>query len=492
MAFKLANGMTVDSVDELQALIDKGLVDVTQLNKHDVFSPSPNTQVPHGWAHDQNIAGLFSRPGTEPEIFGTLVRPQGGDFINALWRGVSLIQSPEYSIITGQYGLDGTTATDFCSDAPTAGFVKLCTTRSQFGRAMWKTKQTQLNTVGGVINRADVNKNYVNARMASPLMPEVIGNPDLNSEVGLQVFMLGNQLEREISQVIWDGANGTASGGFINEFNGFDSLITTGYTDVESGNACPSADSKIVAWGNTDVGGTVGDADIVDTVSGVYYILTQLAADTGLDPTTWVLAMHTDLFERLTAIWPCSYLTNQCAVTNASGERLNVTGNEQVTMRDQMRTGRFLWVRGERVPVIITRAIPQTAVGAGFSSDIYFIPLMSMGIKTTYLEAFDQSNPQINGYLNQLGGVGEYRSMNGGLYAVTLQKTVFCVEYFFAMQPRLVMRTPFLAARITDVNYALPGDLYGRSPYPGDAYYLNGGTYYHTPGAADSSPATNL
>jgi hypothetical protein len=47
------------------------------------------------------------------------------------------------------------------------------------------------------------------------------------------------------------------------------------------------------------------------------------------------------------------------------------------------------------------------------------------------------------------------------------------MEYAFAAQPRLILETPWLAARIDNVKFKL--NRYSRQFRPSDPYYKNGG-----------------
>lgn len=144
-------------------------------------------------------------------------------------------------------------------------------------------------------------------------------------------------------------------------------------------------------------------------------------------------------------------------------------------MRDAMKQGSYLLVNGMRFPVWQTMAIEQTAYDTGYRGQIYVIPMESMGIKTTYLEWFHQANSAIMEYIAQ--GSVHYNTMNNGLWAWTERQTGFCHEYYFGAQPRMVMRTPYLAARIENIVYAAPHNLYQDDPYPGTQYHKDGGRY---------------
>jgi hypothetical protein len=184
-------------------------------------------------------------------------------------------------------------------------------------------------------------------------------------------------------------------------------------------------------------------------------------------------------FWALTTVWPCSYLTNGCQVEDTTTGRVNVSGTEQVQMRDSMRTGKFLWVNGRQVPVYLEDGIEQTTEGPGLSTSIRFIPFFAGGRRVTYIEAFDQQNTRIQQFLNA-AAVNNYRTSNGGLWAMTHRQTGFCYELLFAAQPRLVARTPFLGARIENLVYKLTHG-YPRAADPSDPYHLNGGRYVSSP-----------
>lgn len=470
-------------LDVYQKMLDADLA----ILKHDTIGSSPGVQTPHGLFQDQNEGGLFTRPGSEPDVYSAYAVPSGSQILADLYNGVSesVIENPEYSIISGVKDGTGSNAVDFCHPGPKAGFAKLCTTRGAFGSFKMDFDQINLMKTGNRINRADIDLRVVNNPAMFPLAPDVLRraqNP--NSTLGLQLMRMAVHVGRVWPRVIFHG-NKTNTGsnaelGFIQEFDGFDNLIKTGYTDIESGNACARADSLIVNWNNTDVAGSVNGADLVETIAGIFYYLTGLADDSGLAPVFWKLAMHRDLFFKLTAIWPCSYITNGCSVSSGSGEVLQVSAEAQIRMRDEMRTGKFLWVNGERVPVDPITAIEQTTLGQGFSSPIYFIPLTALGARVTYLEGFNLNNADIAEYQDFYANL-PVRTMNNGLYMMGHRVTDACVEGWLAARPRLVMRTPWLAARIENINYALPGKFYSSDPYPTGAYHRNGGRYYNDP-----------
>lgn len=468
-------------LDVYQKMLDADL----DILKHDTVGSSPGIQTPHGLFQNQNVAGLFSRPGAEPDAYSAMVMPTGGQLLSDLYGGTSNIINPEYDIITGVKAGKGSNAVNFCSPGPKAGEAKLCTQRAQFGEIKMDLDQVNLMKTGGRINRADMDVRIINNPALFPLAPDVLrraNNP--NTTLGLSLMRTAVHLQRVLLRVLFHGSlsntGSNAELGFIKEFDGFDQKIKTGHRDLETNDTCEAADSLIVNWGNADIAASVGGATIVDTIAGIVYYLMALAEDSNMSPVTWKMAMHRDLFWRLTALWPCSYLTNGCTVSSSAGQSLNVDAPMQVQMRDEMRNGKFLWVNGIKFPVEPLSAIEQTTLGQGFSSPIYFIPITALGGQVTKLEGFDLNNADIQEFLGFYPNL-PITIMNSGLYMMGSRVTDACVEGWLASELRLVMRTPWLAARIENINYALPGKIYTRDAFPGGAYHKNGGRYYSAP-----------
>lgn len=466
--------------EQLQVLVDSGLL--TAGKKNDLNNTDYFAQASHGYWSDATTAGLFTRPGVEPDMLSAIRYPEAR-LIARLWRGVTDVKDTEYEIITGVDGAQGSNASDWCDEAPRAGFARLCTQRSQFGKFRMATDSVKLAEIGGRINRADVDRQVVNLPEAFPLVPDNLaglmnaGGP-LNTALGLEVFRLGIHTNRVASRVLVHGAltntGAFAETGFMQEFDGFDAKIKTGHVDLESGLFCPAADSIVEDFNNGSL--VTNAADAVELISNIYYRLEQRqdANALGMDWQGFLL-MDPDMFFSLTAVWPCSYLTDGCGMSG-SNQQVVVTGNEQVAMRDQMRQGRFLWILGKRIAVETSRAIKREAQGAGFKSPIYFVNTGVPGMaQTTYIEAFDMGRADVQAFLSLLPS-GEVRVTNGGLYLSTFNREGTCMEYEFNAQMRLVVRAPWLCARLENVVYAMPG--YSDDVNAGDVYYRAGGRYY--------------
>lgn len=440
--------------------------------KHD----ASGTPITVGYSHGPG--GNFSFPGVDPALFHTAVGNMG--ILGRLPATPSVFTDPTYSILTGVQDITGSEKEDVCDDAPTAGLIKSCMLNSVFGRYERATAEIELNRLGQLNDRADpMDLTLVGSPIAQsgifatgPGDPSVPGDL-LTNEVARKFWELGVAVHRLISQQLWIGtpANNSAGGGY-KEMTGFQTLISTGHLDAETGASCPSLDADLKDFecakldDNPDI--------LIDMLSNLIRTRRDLAFRTGLSPVRFLLAMRPELFWELTAVWPCSYLTYRCTVTGQ--ERINVDANEAVKFRDDMRQGRYLLIDGERIDVVLDDGIPvatpttDSNVTEGCQcSDIYLIPMSVVGGRAvTYMEYMDYGNPSIS---NALGNL--ILARQEGAFLIWPRQTNQCVVWQTKTEPRLIVRTPWLAGRIQNVEYCPTQQ--ARTPFPDDPYFEDGG-----------------
>jgi hypothetical protein len=180
-----------------------------------------------------------------------------------------------------------------------------------------------------------------------------------------------------------------------------------------------------------------------------------------LSPMTMIISMRPDLFDAISDMWPCTYLSNRC-LNPANGNNMVVINDEtNVRMRDEMRAGNFLWVDGEQIGVVRDSNIiehnwtddPANHLPGEFSSDIYFIPLTVLGgMRVTGFQYFDQR-------LSVQATVPNTRdtklwSTDNGLFLWNSTNADLCYDIRVTMEWRLIMQTPQLAGRLMHVKYA--------------------------------------
>lgn len=445
-------------------------------------SSTPTTTYGHG------PGGLFSAPGLSQPLLSAMVLPIMG-IQSMLPSFPSRDANPLYGIITGVTAYSGSEPVGVCDDPPTSGLTKLCQHSFVFGRQSRMTRVFDIDRVGLLTNRGEyTDLRLLNNPFGNPgsqaNTPTIDGfNPTAvgQNELAKVLFEFATTWSRDFAREMYTGnpTNNSAQGG-RKYFYGMDILINTGYRDAETGTACPAADSIVRSFGSLDI--STNGGTLVRTVTNIYRNLRYLASRSGLDPVSWVIAMPWALFYEVTEVWPCAYLSYRCQ-NNPTGTTNFIDATEQVRMRDEMRgnimdrTGQYLLIDGQRVPVVIDEAITETVLaGESFTAPMYFIPLTVLGSRpVTYLEylPYDGYTGSPIEFANAVAP-GYYRVSDGGRFLWHMKPpTNFCVQMLAKTEPRLLMLTPYLAARLTNIKYT---PLAHQRDWDTDSsYYVNGG-----------------
>ncbi len=425
---------------------------------------SPGAQYMHG------PQGLLNQPGVNPLLMQAFQRPMGISSLLPIYP--SLMIQPLFETFTGVQPGTGTQPADECSAPPKVGQAQIATLTSPFGKQIERTESLQLSNMGRLVNNAEpTNLMIVNELTEqSRFIPEPATSADMvNGELKSQLFRLGLEFERSLEPAIFNGGM-TASISGQNPV-GLSSLINTGKIDAINGQLVPTMDSTILNWGGALFSSTATingqSLDIVHWISSLMKFMTYRANAQRLS-VGWCWAMRYDLFYELTAIWPYVYYTNAAQLSGSQSTNY-VDAGQMVEMRDSMRSEQYLFVNNVKMPVIVTDGIYESNSAFGVQSDIYLIPLVANGIPMCYLEYFDYSNAQIT-ELNNYLPPNTFYSTNGGMYMWTFQRDGYCMWLQAMLQLRIILRAPWLAARITNVSYnsalhtfsGIPGTLYAQ------------------------------
>lgn len=437
----------------------------------------PSSTPTHGIGHGVN--GLFAFPGLEQDVVNAMVMPRLG-LLDILPSRTSTSDNPMYGIMTGVTASTGSEPSGVCDDPPYAGLMKLCMHQFLWGRIARETRVMDIDVAGHYRNRSDFNDlQLVGNPLGGPdfYLPTVAGadpNQALRSEISKILFELAVAFGRDFAKLVYTGnpTNNTAGGGYKEPY-GLDILINTGYRDAESGTACPAADSYVYNF-NAKV--EDNGAALVARIDNIYRNLNYIADRAGLNPATWAIVMPWGLFDAITAIWPCAYLTSGCGTGSASTPDW-VNSADQIAMRDEMRNGEYLKIRGKNVPVILDDGISETDAGGTFTASIYFVPLRVLGNRpVTFLEYFNMDTP--GGPMDAaraLAPDGSYFTTNNGRYLWHKKPpTNFCVQILAKSYWRIILETPHIAARMTNVKWTPLQHTRSWDPTVA-TYYVNGG-----------------
>lgn len=480
------------------------------------------------FANGQNVQGIKKATGT-PQ--GPYIHGPGGLFgVRGLSRGVISTHTqitgslgevipigsteagfdrqtnqinPLYPYITGFLRSDQQEKNAICDDPEEAGNMKTCIQTTVFGRKEFKTRTIEVNHVGQVINRGEFTDLEL---LNSPLVNEMGGllqgltGFDNQSSILAGREMLARFLEVGVAFQRWfcptlytgNPANNSAGGGY-KEFPGLDLLISTTKVDALTGQACPSLRSTIMDFGYRLVSDNT-DPNIVRAITTMYRILTRKAVQQNLAPVEIAIVMREPLFYELTRFWPCQYNTDGCGVGQTKQQEVNM--DDAVRFRDEMRNNSFLMIDGRRVQVILDDCIMEENKAdnaalpvSGFASDIYFVPLTARGgtLRTLFWEYYNYSN----GQTGTMQAIADARAStffwtDGGVFLWGIRPpNNWCIDAISKVEPRIILRTPQLAGRLTNVAYE--SLLHTDDPLPSQDYHVNGGVTTGRPGPSPYS-----
>jgi len=425
--------------------------------------------------------GLFNTTGLESDIISTHVRPRGlGQLLPAF---PSNSTHPYFGLITGFSDDIGAEPVDVCDDAP-AGYIKSGTLTSRYGRVQRGTNtinmsETLFQSNSGETMDLQLIGSFLGDQSRGLYYPNSIPSDPgqvLDMVTAAEMVSVGVRFERKLHRLFWtgdgSGANDTPGGGY-KEFAGLDSLIATGYVDAELNVALPSADSVIRNFSYQDVTTT----DLVAEMERIENYMWNLDEDTSVGPVNRVIVMRPMLWETLCRVWPVQYNTQVALAILSSNAQYNLNATDTIAMRDRMRESMLLTLNGRTYNVVTDTGIVEQNNGSGvglgvdeFASSIYFVPLsLGNGFPTLYWQYLDFTPiTNIPAPANMLTWWTD-----GGKWKWAYKSDYDCFKMKAQIDPRLILRTPHLAAKLQNVKYS--NSLPYRDPDPTSDYWVNGG-----------------
>jgi len=355
------------------------------------------------------------------------------------------------------------------------GQFKLCKQQHPFGQQGRESQVLNIKYAGQVVNRGEFTDNVLfgtpnmgDNAMAAP----VDWGRVLQTEYENKLAALYLGYFRDYAQYIYTGNPQTTAGSAgWQQYRGLDLLVSTGKRDAVSGVLCPAADSLVIDF--SSVNATSNGATIYGVLANAVTNLERLAEQLGFD-VKWAFTMRYGAFWTLTNIWPCVYATVGCAVNTVIRSS---SAEEMTKMRDDMRQGHYLLIEGKRYEVIIDDTKVEEVAAGGvvgtYESDIHFLPLTANGEPTLFWEYFPFNQQAIQA-AQAMAPAGYFTVLqNGRFLQVRQSPTHTCVQVEIIERPRLILMTPFLAAKFTNMRYTI--SIHERDAMPNETYFVNGG-----------------
>lgn len=463
--------------------------------KHDLSPAAGISPYGHG------AGGLFNTPGVDANIFSTTMLPDVGvlDSLPDMPPGSASpdgtfggVDTPLYTTITGVTKGNSETWANMpagvCDKPPYGGLMKACTLTAPYGRFPQCLRAVELGQVGRLATLADpTNLRMVNTPFGSgggsAVLPQfAMPGSVLNIEIARRMFEAFVSYKRMIAPLVFTGTPtlNTANDGAMQPI-GLETLVNTGNkVDALNGTPCPAMNSDIKDFGYDLVNGT--GRSIVNYVDTMYGYLKYNAKKMKLDPVKWKIALTIGMFEELVKVWPIEqHLWALERIANFDNGRVVIDATTATRARDDFLQNQWLPIRGDRVEVILDDGIPEDDVtnnnqltAGQYSSDLYFLPYTVLGgIPVFWIEAFRFDNGNIQAVLAAFQNREAVWSSDGGRFLFWTSRTATCIDLCWRMEPRIILRTPYLAGRINNIKYQ-PLQHY-RSPFPDNAYFLDGG-----------------
>jgi len=259
-------------------------------------------------------------------------------------------------------------------------------------------------------------------------------------------------------------------------FDGFETLVKTGYTDSQ-GVSCSMMDSIIIDWNGNSMDGGAGETwngaplsanwNFVDVLLGAFRrILDRIKNSPAL--ASQPLSVGDIVFVAPTNLIRC-LLDSYTCWSVCEGRQYNEVAlqtYEARTYRNNLNGGMFqagrIWLDGFEIPLI---AYDWGLLNGGTSADAYLLTGAIGNIKLIQGQMLDMRN--VPGGYPEAG----YSYTDGGRLLTWVEREKTCIFREVEMQPRLLSWAPWTNVRFQDVRCNQPGGIYSPDPWSGTSFF---------------------
>ena len=429
--------------------------------------------------------------GIEPEVISCRME----------WRGLGdvlpKVASPYLEVflpfITGVEDTSTTEQSTECGDC-ISGETEACIQHMPTARVCRETKDLTITRIVDRLNRGDIDLDLLNANLGTnsawhPGTAMTQNNLMQIATAWALMFELPPLFARKLGPMVYTGNPTNNVGQAYREFRGLQQLVNTGFLDAWTGVTCPALDSDLKDYNHQDIE-TTQDPSFYEVLEMAHYYVRHNAERQGLDPVQHVVVMRAPLWQVFSALIPVQRTHGALLnYVNSMPNEFEITfsGREVVDERDNLRRLKVVPLNGEMVPVVIDDGIPEldnannANYAAGeYGSDVYILPVTYLGNRqATQIQYKDYRSigAEIAGTNGMIDGY--YRSTPDGRFAWAIVTSGACFKIQAFTEPRIILRTPQLAARIQNVKY-VPLQ-HTREPDQDSPYFYKGGVSTRAP-----------
>lgn len=373
-----------------------------------------------------------------------------------------------------------------CVDGPVGGLLKLGAYVNPYARIRGSTREVSMVRAGRTATFCEpmtlslINQPNGFGGIGQPSSQPTLLNA-LNNEIATRIFESLHSMQRMFSRRMWIGSPSNNSGE-RRDIWGFEGQINTNtHKDKTSSSIMTALNSDVKPFGYDFVEGS--GRDIVEYMEEVDFQTSFNAEKMGLDDYDYWIVMRSSAWRKISANWPIRESFEALRLIRQYGANSNSSlsfdARSILDARNAIRRGMVLPLNGRDRRVILDSSIPEQSIkttgllkAGQYASDIYGIPRVVRGnIPVTFWKYFNHNNGQEMA-IARLAGESTFTSDNG-LFRWYINAKNGCVKINWEFSPKLVVLTPQLAWRITNVAYE-PLQ-HEREAYPDSDYFLNGG-----------------
>lgn len=329
----------------------------------------------------------------------------------------------------------------------------------------------------------DVTKNHLRLCETQPRY-RLDGSP-ITDDREWRAIYTAEVMAQDLRLMLIDGNAGTAG-----QFDGFEQLIKTGYTDFK-GRRCSAMDSIVVNWNSNPLSGGAGmtwsdsrgtrniaaTASFTDVLRSIVRILKIRIKNSGLGVMNlqfgdMVLVSTSEMAEAILDQFTCWSVCEGGQYNEANLNTLEARAFREALMGGTFRAASGATIQAEGVISVNGLRIPLISYDWGLQtgsySDVYLIT-GSVGNRSVFSGQFNDMRQVPVNYPDAY----KYSYTDGGKVLTYFENDQTCVQNVFEMQPRLVAPAPWTAARFTNVFAATPGGHIDGDPL--DTSFYSGG-----------------
>jgi hypothetical protein len=287
----------------------------------------------------------------------------------------------------------------------------------------------------------------------------------IQNELAWSSTMAGIAIRQDLKRYIITGNPSTEG-----EFAGLESLVNTGYKDVNTGARCSAMDSIVLDWGsNILTYKPNGVHQFIDYLIDIVRRIRQRATWSnlgGIALTDQVIVLPTFLRNCLLDVFTC-----WSVCPGAAYNETNLNTYEARNYRNTLNGGAFgqgqIFIDSMPIPVITYDWLDYGQSAPYFTSDIYVLTRQIGNIPVLWGQYIDMAQPAQA--FNTAAGYTHYQATDGGRFLVYWKTDNECTQTTVVTRPNLYMSAPWAQARIQNVACMRP--LAPISPDPNSSYY---------------------